>query len=457
MKTLLKAFAFVALLAAVFACGYVVRATRGDRSARTSRSTERKVLYYVDPMHPAYKSDKPGIAPDCGMQLEPIYADDGVTQAATIGAIESAPAGAIKISPERQQVIGVRFATVQTDDTTRSIRTVGRISVDETRVGHVHTRIDGWIEQVFVDFTGDVVRKSQPMLTIYSPEMLASEEELLLAARARDVMPSLFDAASRRLQLWDLSDDQIQQVIRTGQPIRSITVHAPMDGFVTERKAFPNQKVTPDSDLYTITDLSRVWIMADVFESDIAAIRIGDPAYVIFANAGAPSLGARVSYIQPQVDPMTRTLKVRLDVNNPGMRMKPEMFVNVEFGVTTSSQLTVPAEAVLDTGDRQTVFVDLGNGYLEPRQVSLGERFGDRVTVTRGLSAGERVVASGTFLVDSESQLKAAASGMGAPQHQHGGAPSATSAPSTGAPATGSESAAKTPTPPSPHEGHGRD
>jgi multidrug efflux pump subunit AcrA (membrane-fusion protein) len=309
----------------------------------------------------------------------------------------------------------------------------------------VHTRIDGWIENVFVDFTGAVVRKGLPMLTIYSPEMLASQEELLLAARAREVMPSLFDAARRRLQLWDLSEDQIQQVIRTGQPIRSITVHAPMDGFVTERKAFPNQKVTPDSDLYTITDLSRVWIMADVFESDITSIRLGDPAYVMFDNASAPSVAAKVNYIQPQVDPMTRTLKVRLDAINPGLRMKPEMFVNVEFGVAMKPQLTVPAEAVLDTGDRQTVFVDLGGGYLEPRQVVVGERFGDRVTVMRGLTAGERVVSSGTFLVDSESQLKAAASGMGAPQHQHGGTPASV------------PEAPKPPDAHSGHEGHGRD
>jgi multidrug efflux pump subunit AcrA (membrane-fusion protein) len=163
-----------------------------------------------------------------------------------------------------------------------------------------------------------------------------------------------------------------------------------------------------------------------VFESDIASISVGALAYVSFANGNAPPLGAKVSYIQPQVDPMTRTLKVRLDASNPGLRMKPDMFVNVEFGIPTAKQLLVPAEAVLDTGDRQTVFVDLGDGYLEPRQVVVGDRFGDRVAITRGLTAGERVVSSGTFLIDSESQLKAAATGLGAAQHQHSGAPAAT-------------------------------
>jgi multidrug efflux pump subunit AcrA (membrane-fusion protein) len=159
--------------------------------------------------------------------------------------------------------------------------------------------------------------------------------------------------------------------------------------------------------------------MADVCESDITSIRVGDVAHVMFPNGGAPTLGAKVNYIQPQVDPTTRTLKVRLDANNPGLRMKPDMFVNVEFGVVSARRLVVPAEAV-DTGDRQTVFVDLGTGILEPRQVVAGGRFGDRVAITSGLSAGERVVSSGTFLIDSESQLKAAAKGMGEPTHQHG-------------------------------------
>ena len=440
---LLKLFALLVLLAATFAGGYVMRASKRSAPA----AGQRRVLYYIDPMHPAYTSDKPGVAPDCGMQLEPVYADGGEARQSAEGAAAAAPShqplapssgsATIHIAPERQQLIGVTFATVEQGSSSRSIRSLGKVTIDETRVAHVHTRIEGWIEKVFVDFTGDVVTAGQPMLTIYSPEMLASQQELLLARRARDLMQanplasaaehgeSLFEAAKRRLQLWDLSDDQVQQVLGTGEPIRSITVHAPMGGFVTERKAFPNQKVTPDSDLYTITDLSRIWIMADVFESDITAIKVGDPAYVIFPAGGPPSISAKVNYIQPQVDPMTRTLKVRLDAGNPGMRMKPDMFVNVEFGIPAVSQLTVPAEAVLDTGDRQTVFVDLGDGYLEPRQVVVGQRLGDRVTITRGLTAGERVVASGTFLVDSESQLKAAASGMGAPQHEHGAAPAA--------------------------------
>jgi RND family efflux transporter MFP subunit len=469
---IVKALAALLVITLAFGGGYLMRATKSTSSA----SKARTILYYTDAMNPAYKSDKPGIAPD-GMALVPVYADE----AASTGASEQAghailyyqdpqdpkyhadkpglnpetgdtlepvyadapavPPGAIKISTERQQLIGVKFATVALSGQARSIRAVGKVTFDETRVSHVHTRIDGWIEKVFVDFTGDFVKQGQPMLTIYSPEMLATQQELLLAARARDLMRdnplasaaehgnSLFEAAKRRLELWQLNDDQIDQVLRTGQPIHSITLFAPASGFVTERKAFPNQKVTPDTDLYTITDLSRIWIVADVFESDITSIKVGDATYVSFPNGNTPPLGAKVTYIQPQVDAMTRTLKVRLDAPNPGLRMKPDMYVNVEFGIAGAKELVVPAEAVLDTGDRQTVFVDLGNGYLEPRPVVVGERYGDRVAITRGLSAGERVVSSGTFLIDSESQLKAAAGGMGAPQHQHGGAPAATQPP----------------------------
>lgn len=448
----LKFVLLVAILGGTFAGGYVLRGTRSGPAAPA-----RKVLYYVDPMHPAYKSDKPGIAPDCGMKLEPVYADEPNAPAPAPTKIlyyrdptqpdyksdkpglnpetgnslepvydaapqKDMPAGAIRISPERQQIIGVKFAIAETSSGSRTIRTVGRVAADETRVGHVHTRVDGWIDKVMVDFTGATVRKGQPLLSVYSPEMLASQQELLLAAKARDLMPSLFEAAKRRLQLWDLSDAQIDQVLQTGVPIRSITVAAPMSGIVSERNAFPNQKVTPDNDLYTIIDLGHVWILADVFESDITTVGVGAAVSVTVPSIGATGMLAKVNYIQPKVDPSTRTLQVRLDAPNPGLRLKPDMYVNVEFGVASAPHLTVPSSAVLDTGDRQTVFVDLGNGYLEPRAVVVGERIADRVAITRGLSAGERVVSSGTFLVDSESQLKAAASSMGAPaDHKRGG------------------------------------
>jgi RND family efflux transporter MFP subunit len=475
---LVKLLVLLLLVALAFGTGYLLRGRQSSAKPAGASATERKVLYWVDPMHPAYRSDKPGTAPDCGMALEPVYADGGPPTAAagagrrvlfyrdpaqpsytahapglnpeTGNDLEpvyaddpsAMPAGAVRIAPERQQLIGVKFEEARLEGAGRDVRTVGQVAIDETRVGHVHTRVEGWAEKVLVDFTGDVVRRGQPMLTVYSPEMLASQQELLLARKARDQMKdnalgdaarhgeALFDAARRRLQLWDLSEAQIQQVLDTGTPIRSVTVEAPMSGVVTERNVFPNQKVTPETDLYTIVDLSHVWVLADVFESDMALVRMGGTATVSLPFAQGARLAARVNHIQPQVDPATRALKVRLDVANPGMRLKPNMYVDVTFSSPSRERLTVPAGAVVDTGTRRTVFVDLGNGYLEPRTVTTGDRIGDRVAVTSGLRAGERVVASGTFLVDSESQLKAALSGMGSSGgHSAHGAPAPEQAP----------------------------
>jgi Cu(I)/Ag(I) efflux system membrane fusion protein len=457
----IRTIAFLVVIAAAFTGGYVYKAIKGSGSDSAGNGG-RKVLYWVDPMHPAYKSDKPGIAPDCGMKLEPVYADGGGPSAGPAGAerkvlyyrdpkdpnyrskqpglnpetgselapvyaddISTMEVGTVQITPEKQQLIGVKYGQVEVGGGSRTIRAVGKVAIDETRIGHVHTKLEGWIDKVFVDFTGKLVEKGQPLLTIYSPEMLASQQELLLAAKATDTMknnplPAAFDqsesllqASRRRLELWDLSEAQINQVLKTGQPIKNITLYSPMAGFITDRKAFPQLKVMPDTDLYTIVDLSRVWIMADVFEYEAPNIRVGQTARVSLQALPGRVFNARIDFLQPQVDPMTRTLKVRLNMDNPGVLLKPDMYADVEFRVNIPSKLTVPADAVLNAGERKTVFVDRGNGNLEPRQVKTGEREGDRIQILSGLSGGERVVTSGNFLIDSESQMKAAASGMG--------------------------------------------
>ena len=483
----IRAIALLVVIAAAFAGGYVYKAIKGGGAGSATKS-ERKVLYWVDPMHPAYKSDKPGIAPDCGMKLEPVYADGGGPSAAAPGQrkvlyyrdpkdpnyksqqpglnpetgndlepvyaddISAMPVGTVQISPEKQQLIGVKYGDVERSGGSRTIRAVGKVAFDETRIQHVHTKVEGWIDQVFVDYTGQLVSKAQPLMTIYSPDMLSSQRELLLAAKARETMKnnplpsafdqsqSLFQAARRRLELWDLSDAQINQVLKSGQPIKNVTLYSPIAGYVTERKAFPQLKVMPDTDLYTIVDLNRVWIMADVFEYEAPNIRVGETARVSLQALPGRIFTARINYIQPQVDPMTRTLKVRLDMENPGLTLKPDMYANVEFQVILPVQLTVPADAVLDAGERKTVFVDRGNGFFEPRQVKTGERAGNRIQILSGLNGGERIVTSGNFLIDSESQMKAAAAGMGGMAgHQHG---------STG---MGSKPAEQTP---GSHEGH---
>ena len=212
--------------------------------------------------------------------------------------------------------------------------------------------------------------------------------------------------------MWDLSEEQINQVLKTGEPIKNVTLYSPIAGYVTDRKVFPQLKVIPETDLYTIIDLNRVWIMADIFEYEAPNIHAGETARVSLQSLPGKTFSARINYIQPEVDPMTRTLKVRLDMDNPHLALKPDMYANVEFRVNLPDQLTVPAEAVLDAGEHKTVFVDRGNGFFEPRQVKTGERVGDRIQILSGLNEGERVVTSGNFLIDSESQLKAAASGM---------------------------------------------
>jgi len=384
-------------------------------AAKAPRTPERKVLYWVDPMHPAYKSDKPGIAPDCGMKLVPVYADETLASA-----LKTVP-GTVAISAERQQLIGVRVGTAEITAGAETVRATGKVAIDETRVSHVHSRTEGWIDKVYADFTGDVVRKGQPLVTLYSPDLLATEQEYLLAIKARDAMrdspiqgaaadaASLAEASRRRLQLWDLSERQIEDVERSGKPVTNTTLYAPASGYVMARNAFPNEKITPDTELYTVVDLGRVWVLASVFEYQGPLIHVGQPAVVSLPYGGGRSWNARVSFIQPQVDAQTRTLQVRIELPNPGLALKPDMFVNVELRSPEPARLTVPVEAVLDTGLKKTVFVDLGNGHFEPREVETGERIGDRVAVRKGLAAGERLVISGNFLLNSESQLKAAA------------------------------------------------
>ncbi len=402
----------------------------------TKVSEAKKPKGYHCPMHPNYRSDKPGDCGICGMKLvpddDPAHPGDAPPPPSDHGAVDPAsmPMGTIRISPQKQQLIGVQYGVATVAGGMHTFRSVGRVSMDETRVAKVQTKIEGWIDKVFVDFTGKFVEKGQPLLTLYSPEMLASQQEYLLALRGRELLrdsplpgtgqqsDSLIQAARKRLELWDLSEAQIAEITRTGKPLQNVTLYSPISGFVMMRNAFPKQRITPETELYTVADLSRVWIMADVFENESPMIRTGMPVRLSLSYAGGRRLQGRVDYIQPQVDMTTRTLKVRIEAENPDLVLKPEMFVDVEFQVSTPPRVTVPAEAVLNSGLRKTVFVDRGNGYLEPRQVETGERAGNRVEITSGLRAGERVVTSGNFLIDSESQLKSAAAGMAG--HQHG-------------------------------------
>lgn len=449
------------MLAVALVAGGAFYAGRRFPSSRSPAAGQggRKILYYVDPMHPAYKSDQPGIAPDCGMKLEPVYADGGAAVEAPRGRIlyyrdpkqpdyrsdkpglnpetgndlepvyETPPPGSVRIPEEKLAWIGVRTLAVEREAPWYSFRGLGKVAIDERRIARVQARAEGWIERVLVDFTGERVQKGQPMLTLYSPELVASQQEFLLARKSREALRAstlasaledsrwLIEAARRRLEHWNLTPEQIQEVERTGKPIRAITLYAPAAGHVIARNAFPGQRVSPETELYTLADLSRVWIVADVFESDSGLVREGQSAVVSLSQAGGRRFPARVSYIYPQFEPTTRTLKVRLEADNPALALKPEMFVDVEFRAGLGARLFVPADAVLDGGTSKTLFVAREDGYFEPRAVETGLRVGDRVEILKGLKAGERIAATGAFLLDSESKLRAPAEPAG--EHRH--------------------------------------
>ena len=381
---------------------------------------ERKPLYWVDPMHPWYKSDVPGIAPDCGMKLVPVYPGE---EARYDRRANKLPEGSVQITPEKQQLIGVQYGTVEYETVHSSVRAVARVALDETKIAKVHSKLEGWIDQVFVDFTGKQVRQGDPLLTIYSPEALATQEEYLLAIKAQHLMhenpvhemlgstENLVAAAKKRMELWDIGDGQIAGIAASGVPLKNLTLNSPITGFVMERNVFAKQRIMPETALYTIADLSRVWVMADVFEYEAAAVRVGTPATLTLSYLPGRTFRGRVNYILPQVDSATRTLKVRIEFDNPDFALKPDMYGEVEFQTGGGRRLVVAQTAVMNSGERQVVYVDRGKGYFEPREVTTGARSDGKVQILSGLAAGEHIVISGNFLIDSESQLKTALGG----------------------------------------------
>ncbi len=412
------------VLAAGFAAGYLWRPKTAAPTTAAAPKQERKILYWYDPMHPAYRSDKPGIAPDCGMALVPEYADSA--EGGTTGS------STLNVTADKQHLIGVETGFAERTSGTSTLRAVGRVAVDETRVQRVQSRVEGWIERVNVDFTGREVRQGETMLTIYSPELVASQEEYLLALKAKDAMQhasmkemassgeSLADAARARLERhWKLDPDALTELERTHTAVRSIAVRAPVDGFVLTRNAFANQRVAPEMELYALADLKRVWILADVAEADVGSIRLGAMASVEPAYAPGRKFSARVTNILPQMDGQTRTLKVRLEADNATLTLRPGLFVNVEFHIARPPRLTVNEEAVIDTGETRTVFIDRGNGVFQPRRVETGERYDGRVEIVAGLDKGERIVTSGVFLLDSESKMRGVAPAAHAAHGEH--------------------------------------
>jgi Cu(I)/Ag(I) efflux system membrane fusion protein len=344
------------------------------------------------------------------------------------GKMQEVAPGALQISSERQQLIGVKFGTVEIKPLEKVIRTVGRIDYDERKVVTVSPKIGGWIEDLYVDFTGRFVRQGEALLTIYSPELVSTQEEYLIALQAKKELlkspfpevvrsgSSLAESARRRLKLWDISDDQIKALEERGQVGKTLTLHSPSSGFVLEKMAYKGMNVMPGMALFKLADLSTVWLYADIYEYELPFIRVGQQAIVQLSYLSGETFSGKAIYIYPSLDPTTRTAKVRYEFPNPHGKLKPEMYGNVEIKVQLGRKLTVPEGAIIDTGIRQMAIIDKGNGYFEPREVKVGAKVDNYYEVISGLKAGERVVTSANFLIDSESRFKEA---VGAPGHAH--------------------------------------
>lgn len=330
------------------------------------------------------------------------------------------PLAPVQLSAERLQSIGVKFGVVQRRPVRDEIRTTGTVAIDETRLSYVQTRFSGYILKVFADATYKYVHTGQPLFTIYSPELAAAEREYLVAKQnaqglSQSTVPgvaagvaSLVDASTDRLKQWNLPQREIARLESSGQVQEDLEIDSPVSGYITERNALPNLTVQPDTRLYTIADLSTVWVLAQVFQNDLGRIRVGEPAALTVDSYPGRIFRGRVDFIYPDVDMTTRTARTRLVFSNPNLALTPGMFVNVSLQVPLGNQLVIPTTGVLQSGTRQIVFVDKGAGYLEPHEVQLGAQAGDQYIVLSGLKAGERIVTSANFLIDSESQLQAA-------------------------------------------------
>ncbi len=380
----------------------------------------KKVRYWQAPMDPTYIRETPGKSP-MGMDLIPVYE----------GEEDNLEAGIVKIDPVTAQNIGVRTKKVKSQVLTKIVRTVGRVDYDEKRVHHVNTKIEGWVEKLYVDFTGQKVKKDDYLLAIYSPKLVATQEEYLLAksyqgqAKKGTGLPggdSVLELAKKRLELWDVPSHQIRELEETGLIKKTIHVHSPADGIVVEKKVQEGMFVKPGVNLYIIADLKKVWVYADVYEYEMAWIKEGQEAEMTLPAYPGEVFKGKISFINPFMEPKTRSVKVRLEFDNASGKLKPDMFANVKFKSSMKNRaVAVPAEAVLLTGERSVVIVARGDGKFSPRPVTLGIEAGGFYEVLEGLSEGEEVVTSAHFLIDSESRLKEAIEKMLEPKGQEEG------------------------------------
>jgi Cu(I)/Ag(I) efflux system membrane fusion protein/cobalt-zinc-cadmium efflux system membrane fusion protein len=439
------------VLFASFSCskGGRTEAPQAQTSVGGNAAPSEEKTRYTCPMHPTYISDKPGDCPICGMKLVPIQKEESPSEKPAVkkktmykstmnpaeisdkpgkdsmgmdmvpfeleeGGETSAVGGRItvKISPERQQMIGVKTEILKIQTIHRLIKAVGRVDYAEPNVALINLKFDGWVEKLYVDSTGQLVKKGDPLLDIYSPELVSAQQEYLLAVKAKNSLGdsglSVLKSAREKLRLWDIPDRQVETLERAGEITRTLTLYAPLSGFVIEKSVLHGQKIMAGENLYKIADLSRVWVLGDIYEYELPFIKTQQETVITLSYFPGETFTGRIVYIYPYLNPETRTNRIRIEVNNPSYRLKPEMFANLEIHVDYGAKLAIPVDAIIDAGEMKIAFVDKGDGYLEPRAVKLGVKGDGIYEVLGGVVAGEKVVTSANFLVDSESSLKAA-------------------------------------------------
>ena len=407
MKNKVAVFLFAG---AVLILGFFLGRVR----SKSSPSPVRQVLYYVDPMHPAYRSPKPGIAPDCGMALVPVYADEIVRTLQASGLRNS---GVIHVDSSTRHLYGIQLATVEQSSSRGTLRVYGRVAADESRIYRVNLGTDGYVKETMGDAVGNHVAKNQHLAMIYSPEFLAvaggflSANERTTGSGAKEAAVSAQNASSAqaradRLRNLGMSDVQIDEISTSRKIPEDIYIVSPTDGFILSRDISPGMRFERHAELYRIADLSHVWVFAEVFGKDAQAFRPGLSVRVTLPDTGE-SFNARVSNTLPELDPGTRILRPRLELANASFHLRPGMFVDVEVSAPNHEGLTVPADAIVNTGLTKRVFVEAADGDFTVREVETGWSDGDRVQILRGLAKGEKVVSSGTFLMDSESRMHA--------------------------------------------------
>jgi membrane fusion protein, copper/silver efflux system len=326
----------------------------------------------------------------------------------------------VELPKDKQQLIGLKSTTVAIKPLQKIIRTVGRIEFDERKITTINTKFEGWIEKLHINYTGSYVKSGEPLAEIYSPELLATQREFLDALKWKNSAKkdseigallvkdaeTILEGARQRLRLWDITEDQIKKIQETGRPIKTLTLYSPTNGTVIQKMAIQGMKVMPGEKLFDIVDLSSIWVLADIYEYELPLIKVGEQAAISLTYLPGKEFSAKIDYIYPTLAGETRTAKVRFTLPNPGGQLKPQMFTDVTLKINLGKRLVVPGDAVIDTGIRQIVYVDKGEGNFEPREVSVGLRTDQMIEVIKGLRVGEKVASSANFLIDSEAKLK---------------------------------------------------